>query len=229
MIGAHSVLAIIPARGGSKGVPRKNIRRIAGRALIDWTIAAAFDSNLVDRVVVSSDDDEICNLASEYGSNVPLKRPANLATDDATSLAVVLHVLETVGDFDIGVLLQPTSPLRTASDIDACLCTMEQSRAQSCVSVYEVSESPYWMYTLSESGQMKRLLPDSQSYSRRQDLPAVYMLNGALYAFRASWLRTSGRFVDCETVGYVMPQSRSLDIDTEDDMAAFSRVIEQRK
>lgn len=118
-IDKSKVLALITARGGSKGLPRKNVLQVAGRPLIAWTIEAALKSNIVDRVVLSSDDNEIIETAKSWGCSVPFRRPAHLANDTASSMQVVLHALEQLPGFDYVILLQPTSPLRTASDIDA--------------------------------------------------------------------------------------------------------------
>ena len=229
MIDGLRTLAIIPARGGSKGVPRKNIRVVGGKPLIAWTLAAAKASAYLDRVVVSSDDDEICVAAMRWEADQTLKRPAELATDLATSLDVVLHALDALPGFDAAILLQPTSPLRVASDIDGCLETMAGRGASSCVSVCEASESPYWMYRLDGDGRLASLLDNKKEFNRRQDLPPVYRLNGALYAFGINWIRTSRRFIDAETIGYVMPEARSLDIDTELDMIVFEHLVKCQK
>jgi N-acylneuraminate cytidylyltransferase len=136
MIEGQSVLAVIPARGGSKGVPRKNLRDVAGRPLIAWTIAAARGSSHIDRLVLSSDDEEIMETARRHGCDVPFRRPAELATDEADSMAVVMHAVETLAErYDYVVLLQPTSPLRASADIDGAIATCLRHMAPSCVTV----------------------------------------------------------------------------------------------
>jgi N-acylneuraminate cytidylyltransferase len=218
MIQGKSVLALIPARGGSKGVPRKNVRLAGGKPLIAWTIEAAKRSRYVDRVVLSSDDAEIIETAKKWGCEVPFKRSPELATDQASSASVVVDALERVPGFDYVVLLQPTSPLRTGADIDACLEKCLKDNADSCVSVTEAEQSPYWMYALDARGRMKPLLNGSETADRRQDLPKVLALNGAVYVARSDWFREKRGFVAENTVCVVMPAERSLDIDTEMDM-----------
>lgn len=220
------LLALVVARGGSKGLPRKNVMVAGGRPLIAWTIAAAQAAREVDRVVLSSDDEEIMEVARMWGCDVPFKRPADLATDEATSMDVVRHALTALPGYDYVALLQPTSPLRTAADIDAAYDLMRTRQAPSCVSVSEVEQSPYWMYRVSENDRLVGLLSPLKGVSRRQDLPVVYALNGAIYLARVDWLLAQGSFVGEGTIGYQMPRDRSIDIDTADDFQAFRRRVE---
>lgn len=142
------ILAIIPARGGSKGVPRKNIRELAGKPLIAWTIEEAKKSKYIDRLILSTEDDEIIEVAKQYGCEVPFKRPIELAQDDTPGIDPVLHAIEQCPGYDYVVLLQPTSPLRTVDDIDGCIEQLLSSDGTNfCVSVTEPEKSPYWMYT----------------------------------------------------------------------------------
>ena len=218
MIGTQRVLALVPARGGSKAVPRKNVREVGGKPLLAYTVDAALASSLIDRLIVSSDDAEI--LAAAHGSGAEtLVRPAPLASDEAATLDVVLHALDAVPSFDIVVVLQPTSPLRTTSDIDGAVRACIDAGAPACVSVCAVSESPYWMFTVGSDRRLRPLLDTPGRASRRQDLPDVLRLNGAVYVARTAWLRRTRAFVTPETIGYEMPESRSLDIDTEIDLA----------
>ncbi len=211
------VLAIITARGGSKGLPRKNVLPLAGRPLIGWSIAAALASDAVRRVVVSTDDPEITEVARAEGAEVPFLRPAELASDTATSVDVLRHALTECPGLDYFVLLQPTSPLRLATDIDAAWQRMQATGAASCVSVCETSESPWLMYLQSEEGRLSRLLPEPPKGLRRQDLPSAYRLNGAIYLARRDWFLANGRLIDADTVALVMPPERSVDIDTRAD------------
>lgn len=220
MIENLRTLAIVPARGGSKRVPRKNIRPLGGKPLICWTIEAAHASTYIDRVVVSSDDDEILAVAAACDPSSPLKRPAEIASDVASSVDVVMHVLDAAAGYDLAVLLQPTSPLRTAADIDGSLSTMLSRGATSCISVCPVQEHPYWMYGMDENGHLASLIEGSERFTRHQDLPPVYSPNGAIYAFRTDWMRETRDFHDRNTIGYVMPRERSIDIDTEDDFVS---------
>lgn len=225
MIEGLSVLALITARGGSKGLPGKNIRPVHGRPLIQFTIDAARRSAAVDRVVLSSDDDAIMQAARDGGCEVPFRRPPQLAGDEAKSIDVVLHALDALPPLDLVVLLQPTSPQRSADDIDAACKLLVERNAPACVSVTLAEQSPYWMYWLDDSQRLQALLPSPPHASRRQDLPPVYVLNGALYVARCDWLRRSGSFVTAETVAYPMPRERSIDIDTLDDFEALCRAV----
>ena len=221
------VLALITARGGSKGLPRKNVLEAGGKPLIAWTIEAALNSRSVSQVILSSDDDEIIDIAQRWGCSVPFRRPSHLATDTATSIDVVMHALDEVTGFDYVILLQPTSPLRTSVDIDAAFARLESEAAQSCVSVSQAGQSPYWMYNLDDRGRLRSLFPSSAIIERRQDLPAVYSLNGAIYIARIDWLRKTKTFVTTESVAYVMNQRNSLDIDTLDDFEALRSRIDE--
>lgn len=225
MIGERTVLALIPARGGSKGLPGKNILRVSGRPMIDWTIAAAMSARCVDRVVLSSDDEAIAACAREAGCDVPFRRPADLAMDTTAMIDVVLHALDQLPGFDIVALLQPTSPLRIAEDIDAACMALESHCAPACVSVSLVEQSPYWMYRLAADGRMIPLLENVPHIACRQELPEVYAINGAVYVAEAAWLRRTRTFVTGETVAYLMPPERSIDIDTAADFEIFKRAL----
>jgi CMP-N,N'-diacetyllegionaminic acid synthase len=223
---AATALAIVPARGGSKGVPGKNLRLIGGKPLIAWTILAALESAVVGRVVVSTDDSDIADVALEWGAEVPFLRPDALATDEATTMQVVHHALQVLAPpMGLMVVLQPTSPLRSASDIDAGVALCLDSGATSCVAVAEATKSPWWMYSLDPLGRLAPLLDPEGGGSRRQDLPAVYVVNGALYVGGTQWAATTDSFISTETVGYVMPPERSLDIDTELDLVLAEALI----
>ena len=153
MINNKRVLAVIPARGGSKGVPRKNVRELAGRPLICWTIDAAKNSKYIDRLILSSDDDEIIDMAKAIGCDVPFTRPAALASDTASGADVLCHAVENAGeDYDYVVLLQPTSPLRQSGDIDEAVQLCIDRRLASVVSVAEATKSPYWMFQMKGNG-----------------------------------------------------------------------------
>lgn len=227
MINGKSVLAIIPARGGSKGVPRKNIRSLAGKPLIAWTIEAARESAYIDRLVLSSDDPEIIEVAKSWGCEAPFARPDALARDDTPGIDPVLHALEELPGYDYVVLLQPTSPLRTAEDIDDCIARCEEKRAPACVSLTEPAHHPQWMFTLGDNTQTLQPISEQRGM-RRQDLPDVYALNGAVYVARTSWLAETRSFLGEGTCGYVMPSIRSIDIDTEQDIALAACLLQQK-
>lgn len=216
MYNGKTVLGIIPARGKSKGVPRKNMKRLGGKPLIAWTIEESKKSRYLDRFILSSEDEEIMLFARYLGCDVPFVRPVELAQDDTPGIEPVLHALETLPErYDYVVLLQPTSPLRTKEDIDRCIELCVKQNASSCVSVTESDKSPYWMYVLNEIGKITPLLETEKRYNRRQDLPKVYTVNGAVYIAEVGWLLSNRSFMSNETHGYIMPRERSVDIDTE--------------
>lgn len=231
MISGKKVLAIIPARGGSKGVKNKNIREIGGKPLIHWTIEAAIGSKYIDRMILSSDDPKIISVAENAGCEAPFVRPDFLSTDEAKSIDVVLHAVDRVaGDFDIIVLLQPTSPLRTSDDIDGALTKFIETNSHAVVSVSEVEKSPYWMYKLQAPGDKIQPVVDLKNIPlRRQDAPACYALNGAVYVIDSKILRSEQSFIPEDTRAFVMSQRSSLDIDTEEDLNYLKFVVGESK
>jgi len=226
---AMSVLAIIPARGGSKGIPRKNIKPLAGKPLIAWTIDAAKQANVADRIVVTTEDEEIAAVARELGAEVPFMRPAELATDETPGIGPILHAIEQLPRHEWILLLQPTSPLRTHRDIEAIWQLCQSSAASSAVSISEVSKHPYWMFEKDDQGKLQPFIPGRPDIVRRQDLPAAYALNGALYLAKTEWLLQQGGFIGPETIGYVMPPERSADLDTEQDWRWVEFLIGQKE
>lgn len=219
------VLALIPARGGSKTLPRKNILPVAGRPLIAWTIEAALTSQHIDTVAVSSDDIEILEVASSWESVVSISRPAPLASDTANSVDVVLHALDYLKGHDIIMLLQPTSPLRNSHDIDTAIELMIMRSAPACVSVCPSQYSPYWMFNIDDTDKLQSIVGSENIPSRRQDLAPAYMPNGALYIARTEWLRRTKSFFAPGAIAYIMPSERSLDIDTRSDFDRFTEMI----
>lgn len=227
MLATKKVLALVVGRGGSKGLPAKNLALCGGRPMVAWSVHAARGSRFVDRVVVSSDSDEILAAAD---ADVRLKRPPHLATDDATMLGVVEHALDAAGDgCSVGVLLQATSPLRLAEDIDGALELMLRTGAPSVVSMTEASKSPYWMYTVDGTGHAKPLFPEEAAATRRQALPTAYALNGAVYAFDVAWFRANRTFMNDETLAYLMPTERSVDVDSAMDLALVDLLFRKRE
>jgi CMP-N,N'-diacetyllegionaminic acid synthase len=190
-----------------------------------WTIEAARAARCVDRLILSSDDEEIMEVARQYGCDVPFVRPANLAADTTPTIDVVIHALDAVPGYDVVALLQPTSPLRTGADIDAACAMLEAQAAPASVSVTLAEQSPYWMYSLGEGSALKPVLADHRGFNRRQDLPPIYVLNGAIYIAEIDWLRRTRSFVSAATLGYIMPRERSIDIDTAADFEQFARVV----
>lgn len=208
------ILAIIPARGGSKGVPRKNIRPLLGKPLIQWSIEEAQKSQYIDRVILSSEDSEIIQIAREGGCEVPFVRPLELAQDETTGIDVIVHALETLTEqYDYVVVLQPTSPLRTTEDIDTAISQIMTQDAEFCVSVTYPEKHPYWSFLLTDTHRLKSVFSDIPS--RRQLLPQMVTLNGAIYIANTRAFLEQKTFLTAVTCAYLMPKERSFDIDTE--------------
>jgi N-acylneuraminate cytidylyltransferase/CMP-N,N'-diacetyllegionaminic acid synthase len=211
------IIALIPARGGSKGLPGKNIRELAGRPLLAWSIEAARQSRFVDHVAVSTDNREIADVAEAAGGKVPFLRPAHLATDDASSFDALIHALDWYdgkgNDFDLVVWLQPTSPLRTGEDIDQAIELYFEKEAEAIVSVCETDHHPWWSNVLPDDACMADFLRPEVLNTNRQDLPLHYRLNGALYIGSPGFLRDRQSFFGDLTFAYIMPKERSIDID----------------
>jgi len=223
VIAGKRVLAVISARGGSKGVPRKNIREVGGKPLIAWSIEEAKKSRYIDKLILSSEDEEIIQVAQEWGCDVPFVRPVELAQDNTPGVEPVLHAVKELPGFDYVVLLQPTSPLRAFSDIDKCLETCLRMNSPACVSVTVPDKSPYWMYTLRDS-KLSPLL-NANICEFRQELPIVHVLNGAVYIAKVSWFVENRTFLHEKTVACEMPKIRSIDIDDDLDLEFFRFLI----
>ena len=222
-----SVLAIIPARGDSKGIPRKNIKPLKGKPLIGWTIDAAKQASCIDRIIVTTEDEQIASVARELGVDTPFKRPIELAKDDTPGIAPVLHSISELPDYEWILLLQPTSPLRSAEDIDGIWQFCQERGAPSAVSVCKVSKHPYWMYKCDAAHHLEPFIKIRPNVTRRQDLPPTYSLNGALYLARTEWLLERQDLIGPETLGYIMPPERSVDLDTPHDWRWAEFLIEQ--
>jgi len=224
MIEGLAVLGLIPARGGSKRLAGKNIRPLAGRPLVQWTVETARASRFLDRLIISSDDPAIIAAAVSAGCEAPFVRPAELARDDTSSAAVALHALDIIGrNYDLLVLLQPTSPLRLAEDIDGALQACVTRGAPSCISVVEASSSPHPLYRLKADGRLQRVPVPADGASAR-----TYTPNGAVYVVRVSEFRRSPTFVTDGTIGYPMPADRSIDIDAPIDFQQAEHLISER-
>lgn len=218
MYEGQRLLAVIPARGGSKGLPGKNTKEIAGKPLIAWSIEAARQSRYIDELIVSTDCQETARIATLWGANVPFMRPAKLATDEAKSIDVIYHALEwykeSIPPFTLVMFLQPTSPLRIFQDIDGAVELLFVKRAKAIVSVCPVDHHPWWTNTLPENGSMRDFLRPEIRTTNRQALPQYYRLNGAIYIAYTSFLAEIGSFIGVGTFAYLMPTERSIDIDT---------------
>ncbi len=220
MIGRLSVVALVPARQGSKGIAGKNHRKVGGRSLLERAISCGLEADTVDRVVLSSDDPEAVAVALAMGCDVPFVRPAGLATDSAPSIDVMRHAVGAIDTrYDLVAVLQPTSPLRVAADVDGAVTLCVNTKAPACVSVTACSKPPQWTYQLNGRQQLLPILANQNPGTRRQDLPPAFTLNGAVYVVRTDWLMAGGELLAPSTVGYEMPKERSVDVDDETDLA----------
>ncbi|BAI79872.1 acylneuraminate cytidylyltransferase [Deferribacter desulfuricans SSM1] len=222
-----TILAIIPARGGSKRLPNKNILPLAGKPLISWTIEASLGSKFLDKIIVTSDSDKILDIAKEY-EVLTIKRPTELATDTASTIEVVEHVLSNIDKkFDFIVLLQPTSPLRTAKHIDEAIEFLFEKNADAVISVCEVDHSPLWCNTLPEGLDMSNFLSDDIKGKRSQDLPKFYRINGAIYICKTEkFLEEDTFFIKDNIYAYIMDKMSSIDIDDEFDLKLAEILME---
>ena len=222
------IISIIPARGGSKGLPKKNILELAGKPLIAWTIESSLKSKYISKTIVSSDCDEILNISSKYGSEI-LKRPDELARDTTPTEPVVEHILQNIkdlGNYSYLVLLQPTSPLRDEKDIDEAISKLIQEKdATALISVKEIDNKILKAFKINNNGYLEGLSNNKYPFMRRQDLPKVFMPNGAIYIISINeFLKTKRLFSD-NAISYLMNEEKSLDIDTIDDFEKIKNYI----
>lgn len=219
MIDGKRVLAIVPARKGSKGLPLKNIRPLAGKPLLAWPIAAARASRHVDRVIISTDDQDFADIAMAHGADAPFLRPAELASDSAPSIGFILHAVDTLagaGDvYDLVVLLEPTSPLTEGSDVDAALERLVGADADAIVGVTAlVTSHPAYAVRMNREGAIEPLQPGGFSaMPRRQDLEPVFGLDGSLYISTVDALRREQGFCHGRTLGYETARYKAAEVD----------------
>jgi CMP-N,N'-diacetyllegionaminic acid synthase len=228
------VLGLVVARGGSKGLPRKNVLPLGGRPLIAWTVDAARGARALTRSIVSSEDAEILARAREAGGEAPFVRPAAFATDTASSLDVALHAVDWLAEHerwqtDVLVLLPATAPLRRAHHIDAAVATLLADAAvEAVVAVTEADYPPYWMLT-EKHGRLTWLFPEGGRVDRRQDLPTAFRPNGSIYAVRATALREQRTFYPRATAPYVMLREESVNIDAPMDFTLAELLLARRR
>lgn len=217
MLNGKTFLAIIPARGGSKRLPRKNVLEIGGKPLIAWSIDAAIKSSYIDKVIVTSDDAEILEIAQHYGADI-VKRPIELAKDTATTYDAIKHTVENVEKYDYIILLQPTSPLRNEQHIDEAINLLHVKQADAIVSVCKMEHSPLWSNVLPEDGDMSFFIRDEIKNRRSQDLSDYYRLNGAIYICKTeNFLDEKTFFIKKNIFAYKMKRKNSIDVDEEID------------
>lgn len=220
-----NIIAIIPARGGSKGLPRKNMIPLAGKPLINWSIDEANNSQYISKVFVTTEDEEIAGISISAGASI-INRPKSLAGDKILTDQVLIHAINTLQknelqENDIIVLLQPTSPLRTAQDIDQSIeAFLGNKDCQCLISVVEPEYTPAKAFVMGNDGYLSGLLSVDAPFSRRQDLPTTYFSNGSIYIFRTIDFKNAGRIPRKSILPFIMPRSRSIDIDTIDDLQA---------
>ncbi len=217
------ILGVIPARGGSKSVPHKNLAPLNGKPMMVYTIEAAQNSQLMTHFVVSSEDEKIIQVARQYGAPAPFIRPAEFATDEAPSLPVVQHAVREMESrldivFDYVVMLQATSPLRTGADIDTALEKLIRTGADSVVSVVRIAHHhPARMRFIEDDLLVQLPMGEQKELQRRQDLPPVYIRNGAIFATRREVVMEKNSFLGKVSRPYLMPESRSANVDTKFD------------
>ena len=227
------VIGLITARGGSKSMPRKNILPLAGKPLIAWTIEAARSSRFLSRVLLSTDDPEIAEVAASWGAEIPFMRPVELAGDTTPHVLVVEHAIRWLEEAEGSrpeyvLMLQPTSPLRTAEDIDGVITFAREREAIAVVSVSPMDRHPYLSKRILADGTLAEFVTSDIAYLRRQDLPPAYALNGALYLNRSESLLRDHTFVPPGTLAYVIPSERSLDVDTPWDFHLVEMILQDR-
>ncbi len=230
-------MALITARGGSKGLKNKNILPLAGKPVIAWTIEAAKGAALVDRVIVSTDSEEIAAISRRYGAETPFLRPVELASDNASHNSVILHAVNWVIGHenylpDYLLLLQPTSPLRTAADIDAAIRLMLESDCDGVVSVFENHHQPMLMNLVGKDGYLESYIADrpqpGSEAIRRQNLSHVYSDNGAIYIVKTDYLLASGSLRAARTKPYIMAEKQSFQIDSPWDFELIEYLLTQK-
>ncbi len=225
MFNGKKILAVIIARGGSKGVPGKNIKIAGGKPLIAWIIEASKQSQYIDQLIVSSDDSEIISVAKSFGCEAPFVRPAAFAHDKSTADDVILHALNNVPGFDYIIALQPTSPLIINDDIDGCIDFCVTSEADSVVTIVEPAKSPYWTFTMEKGNKLLPVFEQKYFNKQRQELPVVYIPTGAVKIAESKWFERNKSFYSDSTLGYLVPEDRCLDIDSEFDFKVFETII----
>ena len=221
-------LAIIPARGGSKRLPRKNILDLNGKPLIAWSIEAGVNSKYINKTIVTSDDDEILEVGEKYKINT-IKRPSELATDTSTTFDAIKHAIDSLDKkYEYIVLLQPTSPLRNEKHINEAIELLEEKKADAVISVCEMDHSPLWSNTLPKNLNMSNFLRDEIKNKRSQDLPTYYRLNGAIYICKTDrLLKEKSFFIKDNIYAYIMDRKSSIDIDEELDFIFAKTILKE--
>lgn len=234
MFDGKRILALIPARGGSKGLPRKNVLEVSGKPLITWTVEAGLASAHVDAVVVTTDDAEIAEIARAHGAEVPFMRPAELALDTSPSIEAVLHALDALAadgrEFDYLALLEPTSPLRAPGDIDRAieLLAANESDADAVVSLGEVHMEHPSIVKRIEGGRLRPYVAQSETVTRRQDLDRAYFPYGVVYLSKVSSLRQTRSFYPERTMPMLIERWQNYEVDDVYDLLVVGAILSYR-
>lgn len=224
------IIGLITARGGSKSIPGKNIKLLAGKPLIAWTIEVALQCTELSRLIVSTDDETIAGVARQWGAEVPFIRPPELAQDSSSHISVVLHTIHWLKEKEgfcpeYIMLLQPTSPFRTVEDMTNAIQLAKDKAAIAVIGVCEAAKHPYKTYKIIANGALECFIPSNIGYKYRQALPKVYEENGAIYLNKCTSLLKDQTFFPEGAIAYVMPQERSHDVDTPWDFRIADLVL----
>ena len=227
-------IGLICARGGSKGVPRKNLRMLRGKPLIGWAVEVARNCPSLDRIVVSTEDAEIGDAAQRFGAEVPFLRPKELAQDDSPEWLVWQHALRTLTSLDdrapqVLVNIPATSPLRAVEDVEGCVANLLGNNADLCLTVRRANRNPYFNMVKLEEGWASIVIPPSKPIFRRQDAPEVFEITTVAYAARTEYVLHAARPLEGRVRATIVPEERSLDIDTELDLAFAKFLLSQRE
>ena len=231
MYKGKSFLAVIPARGGSKGLPGKNIKPLLGQPLIAWSIESGLKSTYIDKVIVSTDDQEIADISKRYGANVPFIRPSKLASDISKTFDVLKHAIEyhKQESFDYIVLLEPTSPLRESKDIDLSIKSLINSNADSIVGVGKTEDqNPAFLVNMDNDGFISGYENKLMTVKRRQDISNVYFFEGSIYISKISSLLENKTFYHKKTIGYQFPKYKTLEVDDMDDYIMIEAIMKHK-
>ena len=223
-----SLLAVITARGGSKGVPRKNIKNFAGKPLIAWAIEEAKKSKYIDRLIVSTEDEEIRYVSQQFGADVPFLRPKELAEDHSESVAVLLHAIQMFPEYEWVMQLQPTSPFRSVIDIDSSFEFATKHKFESVIPITKSTKSIYWHFRKQEDGRIERVI-DGKFSTNRQEVEETYTACGTVFLFKTKWLIKNKRYITEDTVGFEIPQERALEIDNVNDWQYAEFLFEKKE
>jgi CMP-N,N'-diacetyllegionaminic acid synthase len=234
MYKGKTFLAIIPARGGSKGLPGKNIKELCGKPLIAWSIEAGRKSKYLDEIMVNTDSNEIADVANKYGAKVPFLRPAELATDTATTFDAIKYTIDFYlgkfsQQFNYVVLLEPTSPLREACDIDLAIEQLLASEADSIVGICKTeSQNPAFLVLKRNDDYICGYQNEDMRVLRRQDIENVYFFEGSIYVSKTDVLLDKKTFYHDGTIGYEVPKYKSLEIDDMDDFVMVEAIMKYK-